>query len=56
MEFPLEKRIGLVTTDLFYIILTYWTQQERFRLGKVILLAVFGTVDEPLASFVVVQF
>ena len=58
-EFRFEKRIGLVSMDLLYTIFTYYTrdnQQECFGFSILILLAVFGAVDEPLASWVMVQF
>ena len=57
MDFLIEKRIGIVTMELLYIIFTYLTQgkqQECFR--QLIILAVFVATDEPLASCLVVQF
>ena len=44
--------------DLLYIIFTYYTQDYSRSVSalQLILLAVFGAVDEPLASCVMVQF
>ena len=59
-DFLFEKRIGLVSTDLLYIIFTYYTQDNQQGLfhqaWQLILLVVFGAVDESLASCVMVHF
>ena len=55
-DFRFERRIGLVSMDILYIIFTYYTQDNQQECFRLILLVVFGAVDEPLVSCVMIQF